>query len=397
MKVGIVGLGARISHVANLFKIAKPDFEFVAYADPSPAGKPYLEGVLGHTLTGYDDLDEMLAREEIDLLMIGSPNHLHIKHLRSAILSSVPHIFAEKPVVISEAETFELLELMRDHGGHRRVMIGLVLRYSPLYVMLKEAQAAGQLGDIVSIEASEHIGSYHGSFFMRDWRRNSALSGGFMLEKCCHDIDLYQGVVGERPKYISSFGGRKSFVPSNRPEVAPDYRAIADNIAQNDPARPYSYEPRWGGIEDEFESDGDIIDYQTANVEYENGAVMAFHTNINVPDEFRRFAVMGTRGMAEGDFIRNDFKVTDAFTAKTISKNEHVGPNVKNHYGADDQMAADIVAYLDQGVPLKVSVLDALEAGLTALKMDEARVTRSVVDMTDTWAKFDSYGMDKGA
>ena len=28
---------------------------------------------------------------------------------------------------------------------------------------------------------------------MRDWRRYGHYSGGFMLEKCCHDLDLYNG------------------------------------------------------------------------------------------------------------------------------------------------------------------------------------------------------------
>ncbi|MEF2070295.1 Gfo/Idh/MocA family protein [Consotaella aegiceratis] len=395
MKVGIVGLGARMAHVAALFKVAKPDYEFVAFADPTPAGRDYLEGELGTRLRAYDTLDEMIGHEELELLMVGSPNHMHLDHLRAGILADIPYIFAEKPVVISEEETFELLGLLRDHGGHRRIMIGLVLRYSPLYVMLKEAQAKGQLGSIVSIEASEHIGGYHGSFFMHDWRRYTQFSGGFMLEKCCHDIDLYQGVVGRRPKFVASFGGRKSFVPENRPEVAPDYDTIAERFLPDKARRVHSFRPRWGGGNSDFESDGDIVDYQTAIVEYEDGASMTFHTNMNVPDEFRRFAVMGTKGMAEGDFIRNTFKLTDAFTAETISENAHVGPSRANHYGADDQMAADIAAYIDRGVPLKVTVLDALEAGLTALKMDEARRTRSVVDMTPTWETFDSYGLTK--
>ena len=96
--------------------------------------------------------------------------------------------------------------------------MGLVLRYSPLYRDLRAAQAEGKLGDVVSIEASEHIPPYHGAFFMRDWRRYENYSGSFMLEKCCHDLDLYNGVVGARPRFVSSFGGRKSFTPANAPQ-----------------------------------------------------------------------------------------------------------------------------------------------------------------------------------
>ena len=60
------------------------------------------------------------------------------------------------------------------------------------------------------------------------------------------------------------------------------------------------------------------------------------------------------------------------------------------HYGADEQMARDIALHLVDAVPLPVSVVDALEAGLLALTMDEARRSRSVIDMTPIWQRFDA-------
>ena len=42
----------------------------------------------------------------------------------------------------------------------------------------------------------------------------------------------------------------------------------------------------------------------------------------------------------------------------------------------------------------EVSVLDALEAGLTAIKIDESRRTGQVVELTDTWARFDELTDD---
>lgn len=387
MKVGIVGLGARIAEVARRFKAAKPDAVFTAYVDPTPAGLKTVEAANGRELEAYESLEAMLAAEQLDFLMIGSPNFMHLDHLRVALQSDVKHIFTEKPVVISEEETFELLELMRDNGGHERVSVGLVLRYSPLYVALRKSISDGQLGQIVSIEASEHIAPHHGSFFMRDWRRYARQSGGFMLEKCCHDIDLYQGAIGARPIRVASFGGRKSFVPENKPPQ--DHSFPRPNLPHGrDP-----FTPRWGGGNSDFESDGDIIDYQTAIVEYETGANLCFHTNINVPDEFRRFAVMGTKGMAEGDFVRNYFKVHDALTSKRLVDIPKFEGAMHGHYGADEAIARDLTAHFETNAPLPVSVLDALEAGITAIKMDEARENGTVVDLTETWEKFDSYGL----
>src|SRR5690606_29079650 len=126
----------------------------------------------------------------------------------------------------------------------------------------------------------------------------------------------------------------------------------------------------WMGSEKVFDSDGDIIDFQTAMVQYENGAALTFHTNLNVPDDFRRFAVMGAQGMAEGDFIRNFFRVTDSRTSERLIDATYKTGGLSQHYGADEQMAEDILKHMIEGAALPVSVTDALEAGLLALTMD---------------------------
>lgn len=378
MKVGIIGLGFRLGYLAHVFTEATKGFEIVAHVDPQPAGLSYAQDRGISVGTAYDTLEGMLDGEKLDLLMVGSPNHMHLDHIRIGLERGLK-IFTEKPVVTTVEETLALGSLIHQYGSDN-VMVGLVLRYAPLYVDLRRAQKDGLLGDVVSIEASEHIPPYHGAFFMRDWRRYERFSGSFMLEKCCHDIDLYNGVMGCRPKFVSSFGGRRTFIPKNKPEA----------LGVNDLEVYYRKPSGWMGSDKVFDSDGDIIDFQTAMVEYENGAALSFHTNLNVPDDFRRFAVMGVNGMAEGDFIRNYFKVTDSRTAERKIDKVYQHSDLSQHYGADEQMAADIAKHLVDGAPLPVSVVDALEAGLLALTMDDARRTRSVVDMTGTWQRFDA-------
>ena len=231
----------------------------------------------------------------------------------------------------------------------------------------------------MSIEASEHIAPYHGAFFMRDWRRYQQYAGPYLLEKCCHDIDLYASVVGARPRAVSSFGGRKSFVPTNAPAVM-----------SNAERELYYRKPSgWNSTERVFDSDADIIDYQTALIEYQNGATMAFHANLNVPNQFRRFCVVGSKGMAEGDFVRNNFSVYAASSGEMLVEKRYSGVE-SDHYGADDQMAADITRNLREGDPLPVGIVDALEAGLTAIKIDEARRERKIIELGELWERFDS-------
>jgi len=378
MRVGIIGLGYRLGYLARVFSVARPDFEIVGYVDPDPAGLSYATEHGVSVGPAYDSLEALIEGGNLDLLMVGSPNHMHLEHIRVGLEHGL-RIFSEKPVVTSIEDTMALAGLLGQYGADN-VMVGLVLRYAPLYVDLRKAQAEGKLGDIASIEASEHIPPYHGAFFMRDWRRYEKYAGSFMLEKCCHDLDLYNGVMGCRPRFVASFGGRRSFVPQNAPQDA----------GAND-LEVYHRKPSgWQGSDKVFDSDGDIIDFQTAIVSYENGAALTFHTNINVPDDFRRFAVIGAKGMAEGDFIRNYFRVTDSRTAERLEDKTYKNSELSQHYGADEQMAEDILRHLTEGVPLPVSVVDALEAGLLALSMDRAMRTGSVVDMAPLWQQFDA-------
>jgi predicted dehydrogenase len=376
MRVVTSGIGLRAGHVLSIMKETMPEIAFVGFYDPQPT---YLH-MIGEDVPQFDDVAVMLAETKPDLFFVGSPNSFHMDHLRIGLDAGV-RIFTEKPVVTTKEDTMALAALLAEHGTDQ-VMVGLVLRYSQHMVDLRAV--LDQLGPITSLEANEHIAPYHGAFFMRDWRRMIQWSGGFMLEKCCHDLDIYNMVTRSRPTKVASFGGRKSFVP----EFAP-----TSNTENEIMHRKTSV---WESVDDPFQSDGDIIDYQTAILHYETGASMAFHTNLNVPDEHRRFCVMGALGMAEGDFVRGYLKVT-ARDGSVIADHDYTQMESEKrsaHYGADHMMVADIADFLKgETDSLPVGVVDALEAGLVAMALDEARISGGMVDMTETWAQFDSYGL----
>ena len=379
MKIGVVGLGNRIAHVFHELKRINSEAELVAYADPQPIGQAYAMKYNFFPQQCYQTLNDMIEKESLDLLMIGSPNHLHLEHIKEGLYAGLK-IFAEKPIVVNENQTFELAKLIKEFGVDQ-ILVGLVLRYSQHARSVRELIESNIIGEVVSIEASEHIMPWHGGFFMRNWRRKEKYSGGFMLEKCCHDIDFYSMIVKSRPIKIASFGGRHSFIPQNQPK---------DSIEEY---TKYNLQG-WEAKENVFDSDADIVDHQVAIIEYENGATLAFHTNMRVPDEFRRFAVIGTNGMVEGDFVRGYLKAHDQ--KNNILLDENYGAAfgmVKGHYGADSLMLKDINDYLvnPKTSLLPVGVIDCMEAGLVAMKIDESRKTGKIIDMTETWKIFDSY------
>ncbi|MBF2734994.1 MAG: Gfo/Idh/MocA family oxidoreductase [Betaproteobacteria bacterium AqS2] len=380
MKVGVVGLGLRASMVLGYLKAELPELEVMGYVDPQPCG---LERLAQTTPVGpaLPDLAALL-KQKPEFLFVMSPNHLHLEHIRAGLEAGV-RMFAEKPIVVSPEQTFALAELLAQHGT-AQVQVGLVLRYARHARDLRAAQEAGLLGDVVSIEANEHIAPYHGAFFMRDWRRLSKYSGGFMLEKCCHDLDIYNMVTGSRPLRVASFGGRSSFTPAHAPDSG------ADAVYQEKKSH-------WESAADSFASDADIVDNQVAIVEYASGARLAFHTNSNVPDEHRRFCVIGTKGMAEGDFGRGFLKITDAHSRQALKEHDYTDcPETSVHYGADELMARDLAAYLRGERPeLPVSVVDCMEAGLAAMAIDQARASGQVVDLRDWWDRLDACGLRK--
>jgi len=387
MKIGAVGFGNRIAHVYFELKEINKDAQMVAFVDPTPIGKKFAIEKNIFPSKQYNSLEEMLGNEELDLLMIGSPNHMHLEHIQKGLEAKVK-IFAEKPIVVNEEETWQLAELIKKHGKEN-ILVGLVLRYSKHARSLRKLISEDKLGEIISLEASEHIMPWHGGFFMRNWRRKTSYSGGFMLEKCCHDLDFYSMIVGSRPIRVASFGGRRSFVPENLPELRK-----GDNL---DVYKEYNI-LGWESKEEVFESDADIVDHQVAIVEYENGATLSFHTNMKVPDEFRRFAIIGSKGMAEGDFVRGFLTAHDSHTGKKIF-DENFGSafqqGTKGHYGADRMMLKDINDNLinNSKQTLPVGVLDCMEAGLVAMKIDESRLRNQIINLRDMWDKLDSYNL----
>jgi len=378
VKIGVVGFGNRIAHVFHELTKINPGVRLVAYVDPQPIGKAYAVKNNFFPQQHYSTLTEMIANESLDLLMIGSPNHLHLEHIKEGLEAGIK-IFAEKPIVVDENQTIELAKLIKKFGQNK-ILVGLVLRYSQHARSVRDLIQSNVIGEVISIEASEHIMPWHGGFFMRNWRRKEKYSGGFMLEKCCHDIDFYSMITKSRPIKVASFGGRNSFIPKNKP---------------NDALEEYTkYNLQgWESKENVFDSDADIVDHQVAIIEYQSGATLAFHTNMRVPDEFRRFAVMGTNGMVEGDFVRGFLKAHDQQNNVILDENFGAAFGmVKGHYGADSLMLKDINEHLvnSESSALPVGVIDCMEAGIVAMKIDESRKTGKIVDLSPTWEKIDN-------
>jgi predicted dehydrogenase len=314
-----------------------------------------------------------------DLVMIGSPNHLHLEHLMASFAAGYP-IFCEKPIVRTEEETFQLARHLA-HADTPPVYVGLVMRSMPIVRAVIEKVDGGTLGEIVSMDATEHLHPEHGGYLARNWRRKQEWGGSFMLDKVCHDFDIFNRLVRARPARVASFGSRRIF-HAGRTNIPKTYEDGSPAYALRDAG--------WGAANDAFQSDMDVTDHQTALVEYANGVALAFHANTHVSLQERRWYIAGTEGTLLADLVRNKVMWRGAMARgkpERLEWNERTGDN---HNGADQAMARDLLATVEQGSAFPVTARDSMEAGLTVMAIDAAMQTKSVVDCAAMWADYDA-------
>jgi len=101
-KIAVIGLGQRIAHVLAAMQEVGWRFDFAAYVDPAPIGEPILAEAGIAMPRALGSVGELLSNGPYDLVMIGTPNHLHLEHLNAAMDAGWP-VFTEKPIVRTEA------------------------------------------------------------------------------------------------------------------------------------------------------------------------------------------------------------------------------------------------------------------------------------------------------
>ncbi len=155
----------------------------------------------------YQDNEEGLTQlfqqhAYLDRIFITSSNDRHFTHLSSALKrSSCKNIFIEKPLFRSLDEFVQC----KPDTSQTTVQVGLTLRYANLTRLAVEKlqEYKPQLGQLLKVRGWEHVNFPHGwSIIMMNWRRYHSLSGGLMLEKSVHDLDLslfFMQAVGFTP------------------------------------------------------------------------------------------------------------------------------------------------------------------------------------------------------
>jgi predicted dehydrogenase len=136
-----------------------PGVELVAAADVYDGRFAEARQVFGPQLVTTRDYRELLARADIDAVIIATPDHWHRQQALDA-LAAGKHVYLEKPMVHTVDEGQALIAAQRTSG--RVLQVGSQFVSSVVYLKARDLLASGAIGELNLVEAF--------------WNRNSPIS-----------------------------------------------------------------------------------------------------------------------------------------------------------------------------------------------------------------------------
>ena len=183
LKFGIIGFGFMgQTHAETLSKL---DYaEVLAVCDIN-------EDVFAEAATGvatYTDASDLLAREDINTVIIAVPNQIHLDMVAKAAAVG-KDIICEKPAGMNAKEVEEMITLTEKAGvtftfHHQR-------RWDTDYNVVKAVYESGNLGDVYTIKSSLY--GFNGN--MHDWHVYPEFGGGMLYDWGVHLIDQILNMV----------------------------------------------------------------------------------------------------------------------------------------------------------------------------------------------------------
>ncbi|MEO2174149.1 MAG: Gfo/Idh/MocA family oxidoreductase [bacterium] len=383
--IGLIGSGNMGRAVAELVHNGHEYLAIRSVFDPDPSAILETRKLFGDQFRQADSESELLQQEDIDWVMIASWNKFHAAQVIAAFEAG-KHVFCQKPLATNLEDCISIRDAWRKSG--KEFVIGFNLRYSPHYRRIKQLLSEGIIGDIVSFEFNETLDFNHGGFIMGDWRRRRENAGTHLLEKCCHDVDIANWMVGDRACRVASFGGLNFFLPQNEDALS--------RVGKTRSGRQGYMTWLDGSTLNPFTSDKNIVDNQVAIIEYENGVRASLHINCNTGLPERRMYICGTHGTLRADVLPGSIEVRRIGFGE--QSQDYSTAESGLHGGGDSVLALELVetmAHSMTGRPNSAAfnsttLEDGLTAAVTCFAIDEALDSGKVVDVESYWNKVDA-------
>ena len=396
-------------------------YEVVAVAEPIDARREYIAEK--HHIPAdrvFRDWRELMELPKIaDACIICTMDQDHTIPTMLAIDKGY-EILLEKPAAATPEDCMLLANYAEQKGVE--VLVCHVLRYTPFFMTLKNLIDDGYVGRVMQIRHTEDVGHIHQSHsFVRGNWGNSERSTPMILQKCCHDLDIIQWLIGTPCTRIQSFGSLSHFNKANCPEGAPlrctDGCPAADTCYYNAESLYLSNRSKdWmkraaakkpAPTEEDlleaiktneygrcvYQADNDVVDHQVVNMEFAGG-VTASLSMAAFNDGGRDIYVMGTGGTLHGRmkdpyFTYFSFK-TGETTQIPIENASKTGEHFGGGHGGGDQgiMSAFFERMQGTYTGKSISTLrQSVDNHLMAFAAEESRIEGTVVTMKEYAAR----------
>ncbi len=375
LRIGIIGGGGRGINCFGVLLGQRQDARLVALAEPNEVRAQGAAHKLGRNFRVYASAQAMLRSEDLDGVIVTTPDYLHAGFVVESLQAGVQHVLVDKPLATTVEGCLSVARAMRESGG--RVSIGFNMRHLPFIVKVKQLIQDGAVGELMLIENREFYDG--GRSYMARWNRKYLLSGGLWVHKGSHDFDVFNWWnEGGDPMRVSASAGVNALREDKIPfpvqegvpvgpncarcaykEICPDFlKPIAGEALFNERTEQVD-----GYVQDRcvFLSDKDTHDNGIALVEYSNN-VRASHMECfvcNFTDRF--YTIIGDRGTLMGSLSNpTQIELRPRWGDNKMIPIEMAGSD--EHGGSDPLLLDNFLTSIRDNAPGSSSVRDGLRA-----------------------------------
>lgn len=192
IRIAIVGCG-RISknHFGSIDR-HRDELELVAVCDIDPV--VLADHSKRYNVPAYRDLEEMLHRQSLDLVVLCTPSGIHASQT-VAVASHKVHVITEKPMATRWNDGVRMVKACDDRGV--RLFVVKQNRRNTTLQLLKRAVAEGRFGKIHLVHLNvfwTRPQSYYDQG--NGWRGTWEFDGGAFMNQASHYVDLLDWLIG---------------------------------------------------------------------------------------------------------------------------------------------------------------------------------------------------------
>lgn len=197
IKTGILsfGMSGKLFHAPFLKEHPGFDLKAVVERSKKQAQLSYPD------IVSYDTVDQLLADEEIELVVINTPNLTHFDFAIRALRAN-KHVLMEKPFCVTVAEAQELFVEARERDLH--ILPYQNRRYDSDFLSVKRALESGKLGTLV--EAHLRFDRYRYNIGPKVEKETPVPGSGLLYDLGPHLIDAAMALFGHPAEWSKHTG-----------------------------------------------------------------------------------------------------------------------------------------------------------------------------------------------